>query len=275
MCKIEKRLMPVVIVALFICCQLPGAAQTGATSSHKSSRGGPLKALTPEEDYSSTPDPADVFDQAVKAYSAGHYADAEKLFEKVIAIDPTNADAQYNLGAIKEWNKNYTEALLHYEAALKLKPDDKEIREAVTGVAFKIRNLPAIEAQEQEVKRQRALQTHSELAKEAFAHQNYSAAAIHLGYLAHAMPEDAKVQFALGQSLRALKSYELAGYRLKLAVYLDPSNDLYRHTLVELDNEIQTAQGSAIQETIKTALKTIAPFAFTELGDPGITINEL
>jgi tetratricopeptide (TPR) repeat protein len=261
-------------VALLGCTQLLACAQSKAADSHGKGHVSALKALLPEADYSVTGDPADIFDEAVKAYAARHYEEAERLFEKVISIDPYNADAHYNLGAIKEWNKDYKQALLHYEAALKVKPSDQEIRAAVTGVAFKIRNLPAIEAREQEIKRERELQMHSEAAKWAFAQQDYAHAATHLGYLARAMPEDSKVQFALGQSLRALKSYELAGYRLKLAIYLDPQNDLYRHTLVDLDHEIQDAQGMAIDQTIKTALEAIAPLAFTELGDAGISINE-
>jgi Flp pilus assembly protein TadD len=228
-----------------------------------------LKSIAPIEDMSVQDDAADLFDQAVKEYSANHLPQAEKLFEGVLKLDPRNADAHFNLGAIREWRNQLGDALRHYKAAQGLKPQDNEIAEAVKGVEYKIKNKAALDEQAAQAKQEQDLTVRGKLAKDAFAAQNYREAAMHLTYLAHAMPDDAKIEFALGQSLRALKYYDWAAYRLKMAIYLEPENDLYRKTLVDLDKEIVDAQGQAVSESAALALSRLAAPSFTELSDTG------
>jgi Flp pilus assembly protein TadD len=137
---------------------------------------------------------------------------------------------------------------------LRAKPKDKEIAEAVRAVEYKLKHRTAIEAQMAKQRVEQDMALRSRMAKEAFASQNYEEAVVQLNYLAQATPEDAKIQFALGQSLRALRSYDWAAYRLKMAIYLDPENDLYRKTLVDLDNEIQQTSSQTIGETMDKML---------------------
>src|SRR5437868_2814330 len=66
-----------------------------------------LLPLKPIEDIPPDMDPVELFDQAVDRYAAGQLPEAERLFEKVLKLQPGNADAHYNLGAIKEWHKDY------------------------------------------------------------------------------------------------------------------------------------------------------------------------
>ena len=228
-----------------------------------------LKPLTPQVDLSNEPDPTDLFDQAVKEYAAGKMPQAEKLFEKVIYLDPTNADAHFNLGAIKEWRNDLPSALSHYRAAMLAKPKDTEISDAIKAVQYKIKNRVSLEAQTARVKKDHEISEHSKMAKDAFSSQNYNDAIVHLSYLADAMPEDPKIQFALGQSLRALKNFNWAAYRLKMAIFLDPDNDLYRKTLVELDREMQDIQGKAFSDSADMVLTQVVPFQFVELADVG------
>jgi tetratricopeptide (TPR) repeat protein len=233
-----------------------------------------LTPLTPQEDLSMEPDPADVFDQAVKAYAAGRMPEAEKLFLQVVKLDPRNADAQFNLGAIKEWANDLPGALDHYQAAAILKPGDHDIQEAVRAVIYKIKNKGALEAQAQREKQAEEMSLHSQMAKSAFSSENYSEAIRHLSYLVKAMPDDAKIQFALGQSYRAMKVYDRSAYRLKLAVYLEPDNDLYRQSLVDLDREIMAAQGEAYQQSAQTVLHKVEPLSFPEVAQTGTTKHE-
>lgn len=260
------------VLSLLACAQLPSSADTHARTHTGASRRGQLvrpvlKPLTPEVDMSTEPDPSDLFDQAVKEYTAGHLPQAEKMFEKVIELDPANADAHFNMGAIKEWRNDWVSALSHYRAALRAKPGDKEIADAVKAVEYKIRNKAAIEAQTAKVTKERALATHSKLAKEAFSTQNYPEAIVHLSYLAESMPEDAKIQFALGQSLRAMKNFDWAAYRLKMAIFLDPDNDLYRKTLVDLDKELQDIQGQAFNDSADLALAHVFQLRSNQIGE--------
>jgi tetratricopeptide (TPR) repeat protein len=260
--------MCLILVALFSVSQ--SAAWAHSAQQPLLARRPAFKPIEPQTDYSVVPDPAEVFDHAVKEYVAGHMLEAKKLFEDVINIDPKNADAQFNLGAILEWKNDLPNALKHYQAALSLKPDDREIREAVQAVEYKIKNRTALETQARQQKQEHDLELHSVMAKEAFASQNYAEAISHLSVLAKSMPDDAKIQFALGQSLRALKFYEYAAYRLKLAIYLDPDNELYRKTLADLDKELIEVQGEAFKETADMALSKITPLTFIDLADTGV-----
>jgi tetratricopeptide (TPR) repeat protein len=267
----KNKLLLVGLIAALALTQIPVFAKGVAGKGHFVAAKTPaLKRLTPQEDLSVEPDPSEVFDQAVREYAAGHMPQAEKLFEKVLSIDASNADAHFNMGAIKEWGNNLPAALSHYQAALQLKPGDREIQEAVTAVRYKLRNKTAIDAQAGRQRQAQEVATHSEMARSAFANENYTEAISHLNYLSKAMPEDAKVQFALAQSLRALKYYDWAAYRFKLAIYLDPDNDLYRKSLVDLDKEIDDAQSLAMRESAEMALRHVQPFVFPELAQTGV-----
>jgi Flp pilus assembly protein TadD len=269
--KSNQKLLLVGLTAALALTQIPAFANgAGGKGNLVAAKRPALKRLTPQEDLSVEPDPAEVFDQAVREYAAGHMPQAEKLFEKVLSIEPSNADAHFNLGAIKEWGNNWTAALSHYQAALQLKPGDREIQEAVNAVRYKLRNKTAIDAQAGRQKQAQEVSTHSDLARSAFANENYTEAILHLNYLSKAMPTDAKVQFALAQSLRALKYYDWAAYRFKLAIYLDPDNDLYRKSLVELDQEVGQAQDQAMRESAEMALQRVQPFVFPELAQTGV-----
>lgn len=230
-----------------------------------------LKPQAPMMDLSNEPDPQDVFDRAVKEYAAGHLPQAEKLFEKTVDLDPDNADAHFNLGAIKEWRNDWNAALREYKAALRAKPGDKEISDAVRAVEYKIKNRPVIEARMTKAKREQEIAEHSRMAKEAFAAQNYADAVVHLNFLSENMPDDPKIQFAMGQSLRALRNYDWAAYRLKMAIYLDPDNDLYRKTLVELDKEMMDVQGTALNEA---AERMLAHLHGTQYQDDGAKVYD-
>jgi len=245
---------------------LPVSADNHMRANSVSKKAMLLKPLTPQVDLSNEPD---LFDQAVKEYAAGKMPQAEKLFEKVIYLDPTNADAHFNLGAIKEWRNDLPSALSHYRAAMLAKPKDTEISDAIKAVQYKIKNRVSLEAQTARVKKDHEISEHSKMAKDAFSSQNYNDAIVHLSYLADAMPEDPKIQFALGQSLRALKNFNWAAYRLKMAIFLDPDNDLYRKTLVELDREMQDIQGKAFSDSADMVLTQVVPFQFVELADVG------
>jgi tetratricopeptide (TPR) repeat protein len=257
------------ILSSIVCVslQVPASATGGPRPPAVPKKPMALKSLMPEVDLTNEPDPSDVFDQAVKEYAAGHLPKAERLFEKAIYLDPSNPDAHFNLAAIKEWKNDWEGALGEYRAALRAKPGDKEIADAIRAVEYKIKNRTAIEAQMAKQKKDMEMSSHSRLARESFAAQDYAEAVIHLNYLAQVMPEDAKVQFALGQSLRALRNYEWAAYRLKMAIFLDPDNDLYRKTLVDLDKELQDITSQAYNET---ADRMLAHTENTQLEDIGL-----
>lgn len=233
-----------------------GAARTPA-------RGPVYKNMKPFEDLSLEEDALETYDKAVSAFSNQRYDEAEKLFKRVLVLTPKNADAKYNLGAIAEWHNNLNGALAYYKEALALKPGDSDFKKAVTDVQLKMQ----IDQQAKENKRQANLIEAGQKAKLAFSRGDYYEAAKQLNRLVRIFPNESKVHFALGQSLRALKVYEWASYHLKMAIYLDPTDDAYRRSLVDLDQEIQMAQEQAINDSARIAMLHMKPLSGGELTD--------
>ncbi len=75
------------------------------------------------------------FEDAVKAYDAAKktkaidYAALERKFEAAFESDPNLAEAQYNLGVLKERQGKPNDAITHYRAALKVKPTLRQAAE--------------------------------------------------------------------------------------------------------------------------------------------------
>lgn len=66
--------------------------------------------------------------QARKAYTAGHYPEAIQLYEKILKSDNESAVLYYNLGNAYFRNNEIPSSILYYEKALKLEPNQEDIR---------------------------------------------------------------------------------------------------------------------------------------------------
>ncbi|MBT8340258.1 MAG: tetratricopeptide repeat protein [Desulfatitalea sp.] len=73
-------------------------------------------------------EPARLFLSGVEAYQAGAYETAIKAFEAVAAGGVANGELFYNLGNAHLKNGNLGPAILWYERALRLIPDDPDLR---------------------------------------------------------------------------------------------------------------------------------------------------
>ncbi len=58
-------------------------------------------------------------------FISGKYDEAIEEFEKVIKINPKNADAYFNMGMVKEANNDSSGAKKMYEKTLEIIPDHK------------------------------------------------------------------------------------------------------------------------------------------------------
>jgi tetratricopeptide (TPR) repeat protein len=217
--------------------------------------------MKPFEDLSIQEDAIEVYDKAVSAFSHQRYDEAEKLFKKVLQMTPKNADAKYNLGAIAEWHNDLDKALKYYVEALSLKPTDRDFVKAVSDVQIKMK----IDQEAKENKRQENLVEAGQRARMAFSNGDYYEAARQLNQLVRVFPNEPKVHYALGQSLRALRVYEWSAYHLKMAIYLDPTDETYHKALIDLDQEIQIAQEQAINDSARIAMGHLHPLSGGEL----------
>jgi tetratricopeptide (TPR) repeat protein len=75
--------------------------------------------------YAQTPD--ENWTQANELYAAGNYAEAEQFYKTIENSGCVSADLYYNLGNTCFKQQMWGKAILYYERALKLHPDDKDI----------------------------------------------------------------------------------------------------------------------------------------------------
>ena len=67
---------------------------------------------------------ASTFAEGLARHQAGRLAEAEDIYNRILALDPGHFDSRQLLGAIFLQRGNYTKALHHIELALKRKPDN-------------------------------------------------------------------------------------------------------------------------------------------------------
>lgn len=75
-----------------------------------------------------TGNPLDVYHQATTAYQKQDYQDAVKLYEQLLKEGNVSLEVYYNLGNAYYKSGNNGRAILNYERAKKLAPDDEDIQ---------------------------------------------------------------------------------------------------------------------------------------------------
>jgi tetratricopeptide (TPR) repeat protein len=233
-----------------------------------------LPAIAPQLDTSSTnaraesaPPPApyndalevrsdkakDELKQAMELYTKGDMPQAEAAFKRVLTIDSRNPDAYYNLGVIAESRNDLQSALSNYRAALNINPGDNDLRNAVTSVQSKLdqsitaqrqarEQQATVAKQAQDEEQKSNLKQYTADASVAFKAGNFDKAISDLQLVARQAPQDADVQFALGQAYRGKGDVFDARSSLNRAIAISPNNQMYKNALQELDRQI--AQGS-------------------------------
>ncbi len=78
------------------------------------------------------------FEQGNKAYRANQYEQALNWYQKIVAGGYQSASLYYNMGNCYYRLNRIGEAVLYYQKALKLNPDDKEIRDNLELARLKI-----------------------------------------------------------------------------------------------------------------------------------------
>ena len=235
------------------------APQLDTSSTADGATGTPQAA--PGAVASAAPEPASRSDagkeelhQAMALYQQGDLPQAEKAFHRVLAIDPRNSDAYYNLGVIAEGHGDLQTALSNYQAAYNVNPNDSDLRSAVSAVQNKIADKIAADRRSREQdqvaqKQAQEQQQRSNLkqltadASTSFKAGNFDKAIYDLQNVARQAPNDADVQYALAQAYRGKNELPQAREAIARAVSLNPSNQLYKDTLSQLSEQI--AQGGS------------------------------
>lgn len=124
-------------LALALTATLPGADlfAAGTSSSTTSSSSSNSSSSSGATDYS----------KAVDLIDDDDYAGAIPLLEKVVAMEPTNADAFNYLGYANRKLGKHTEALGYYQKALALKPNHLGANEYLGELYLEMKLLPEAE----------------------------------------------------------------------------------------------------------------------------------
>jgi tetratricopeptide (TPR) repeat protein len=88
----------------------------------------------------------ELFKRGMSEFRVKHYAEAQICFKKILAIDPRNVDAYYNLGSLSETKHDYVDALTYYRAALATKPADSDFKSAVHAMEVELHKQHAMTA---------------------------------------------------------------------------------------------------------------------------------
>lgn len=209
--------------------------------------------------------------QAMQSYSQGKTTEAERLYQKVLASDFRNVDANYNLGAIAENRGDLQAAGRYYETALKGNPSDLEIQDAFNAVQNKLKTTTA-KAPSPDLPLDGAPATAGEKviaqeAAEAYKRGNFDDAIEKLSYLAKKNPFDANTQFALGQAYRGKGKNSQAARHLRSAATLNPKNDLYVKTLNDLQSQMDEQEGAIASNNQRSGSQDNEVLPFSGLPD--------
>ena len=205
-------------------------------------------------------------ERATALYSQGNLNEAEKLFKQVASADSSNVDAVYNLGVISEDKHDYRSALDYYKKALKMNPSDNDLVEAVRNMTQKIaiapaqtqapaatpqaparlasaNNAPKTPAPVASAPKANLASLVSEAAS-AYKSGNYKNAIDKLNLVAKEAPQDASVQFALGQAYKANGETNMAQNAFQKASALEPNNQNYRTAFLDAAKSEKFASNS-------------------------------
>jgi tetratricopeptide (TPR) repeat protein len=202
--------------------------------------------------------------EALKFYTQGQTSQAEDGFKRVLAVDQSNTDAYYNLGAIAEGKGDLNAALNYYNSGLRYSPSDPDLQNAARAVQTKLAQSTQSAPQSQgqayasgnDLNKKAYLKNRINDASTAYKSGNYDAAIQILKEVSSQAPSEADVQYALSQCYKAKHQYMDARVALNVALNLDPNNQTYRDAVSDLDRRI--ASGGQLAGSTSTQGDTIA-----------------
>ncbi len=249
---------------------LPPLAPTLDTPSNTSTSSSSSRApYSATHDYTDEPyavDSSGALADAMQLYQDGKVPQAESAFHGILAKDPSNGDAYYNLAVIAEGKNDLNGALSYYRSALNLNPQDTDLQSAVVSVqnklaqshnstpshlasssssnssssAFSGAPRAAVPTQNKAIDDARKTQLKSAVASASNDYKagNYDSAVTKLNSVASQVPDDGDVQFALAQAYRAKGDLANARSHMARASSLNPASTTFGSALADIDRAI-------------------------------------
>lgn len=79
-----------------------------------------------------------ILQEGVKQHDSGKQTDSQLAFQAVLAQDPNNIDALFNLGVLAEEEGKFSEALDYYRTVLRNNPEDTQAQQAIAELTEKL-----------------------------------------------------------------------------------------------------------------------------------------
>lgn len=197
----------------------------------------------PQRQYQTDADPSarvkQLLRDALQKHSQGDRQGAQRIFKQVLTIDPQNADANFNLGAMAEDAGDLQGAKRYYSAAAAANPSDADVRDALASIDQRVQQQEQARQTAAQVEKKTQLRQVAQDAAAAYKAGKYDQAISLLERIDREAPGDANVKYGLGQAYRGKGDFNRARANLQAAASLDGSNPLYRSTLAELDRQQQ------------------------------------
>ena len=196
----------------------------------------------------------DLLKQAIISFTQGDLASADRQFQQVLSLDPSNVDANYNLGAMAEEHGDLNAALQYYRQASAAAPEDNDIKNAASSVERKLRKQQGQTASSS-TSDANQLNDLAKKAAAAFKSGNYDGAISDLQLIADQEQGDASVQYGLAVAWRGKGDLNRAKQHLSRAISLAPGEQLYGAAMDDLDKQIQArlADGNSTLDPSRAA----------------------
>ncbi|HSC45630.1 MAG TPA: tetratricopeptide repeat protein, partial [Candidatus Acidoferrum sp.] len=162
----------------------------------------------------------------------------ESLARHHIAMNTADFEAHYNLAAMLQARGLASESVEHYQAALKLRPNDATVENALGSALLAGGNLAeaARHLYAATVARPDYFDAHYNLGIVLASAGQFARAAQEFAEAARLKPEDANAQANLGAAFAELGDNSQAIAHLQRALQLDPANKLAKENLAALEN---------------------------------------
>ncbi len=279
----------------------PSTSSSAPSSASASSGSGSSSSYDNDEPYAV--DSSGALADAMQLYQDGKIPQAESAFHGIIAKDPSNGDAYYNLAVIAEGKNDLNGALSYYRSALNLNPQDSDLQAAVVSVQNKLAQANNNSASQiashstpshsstssgsgpkpasapsrgSDEARKTQLKSAVASASNDYKAGNYDSAVTKLNSVASQVPDDGDVQFALAQAYRAKGDLSNARSHMARASSLNPASTSFGSALADIDRAIAAkntapadsfASSSSNSQTASQPEGQITPFSGSKAGN--------
>ena len=173
--------------------------------------------------------------QAVKAHQEGRLEEAEQLYRSILENQPTNLDANNNLGVALQGLGRLNEAEVSFRKAIELKPDYLNAHYNLSNTLFQLNRFDEAEASYKKVIELKPDYTvaYNNLGATLLKLKRFDEAETSYRKVIELKPDYAEAHFNLGNTLKTLSRLDEAETSFKKAIEIKPD---YAEAIINLGN---------------------------------------